>query len=419
MIEPQVISADQNTITEQNFQSYGVALPVQFSNRNMFKNAEIFQLTFRPSVEAQGRVSGGSFFNATQLSLSASVIVPHILFIPAWDRNVNFVNTKSIINASAIYEQNIDYARRVATIGLNYQFNKKLTSWYWSPVEFSFIRTTLVDSSLIARAETDIFLKNLFTSNVIMDGRFGFNYSNKPIARGRNFYLVRWDALEYAGNLLSVMNWALGLPKNAEGQYRLFGVNYFQYLKSAIDFRFNHVINKNSSAVYRFFSGAMYSYWNSPDFTPFEKRFYVGGANDLRAWSPRSIGPGSYAATNQIDHSGDIKIELNAEYRFNIYNLWLEGALFTDAGNIWAMKKNETTPPGADFEFNRFYNEFAIDAGFGVRLNFTIVLIRFDIGIPLHDPTYTDSNKTWVIKDFGGKWLRDDTYFNFGIGYPF
>jgi outer membrane protein insertion porin family len=159
-------------------------------------------------------------------------------------------------------------------------------------------------------------------------------------------------------------------------------------------------------------------YGNSPVYTPFEKRFFVGGANSLRAWSPRSIGPGSYTATNQIDHSGDIKLEANAEYRFNIYNHWLEGAWFTDVGNIWSMKADETTP-GANFQWNRFYKELAWDAGFGVRLNFTIVLIRFDFAVPLHDPSYPNLQDRWVVKDFNPGWVYDNMYINFGIGYPF
>jgi outer membrane protein assembly factor BamA len=286
-----------------------------------------------------------------------------------------------------------------------------------SPLQFSYIKTDLKSSALIDRAQTDIFLQNLFSNNVIMDGSYGFTYSNKAIAKGRSFSFLHWDVIEIAGNTLTFINQILNQERSSNGRFKLFGVNYFQYARSAIDYRFNTIYDRNHATVYRIYTGLMMPYGNSPDYTPFEKRFFVGGANSLRAWRPRSIGPGSFVADNQIDHSGDVKLEMNAEYRFNIYHRWLEGALFTDAGNIWALKK-DATRPGAEFSFSRFYEEVAIDAGFGLRLNFTIVLIRFDLGIPLRDPTYAMADR-WVIRNFRGGWLSDNLYFNFGIGYPF
>jgi hypothetical protein len=417
-LEPQAITSDQNRTLTTKSRSYGLAATLQFNNRNVFKNAEILQLSYRSSFEAQGKVNGSKLFNATEQSFTASIIMPRVLFLPWLDHNINIINSKSTISASAIYELNVDYERRVATTGLTYQFNKKLITFYVSPVEFSFIKTDLKSSTLVERAKTDIFLQNLFSNNVIMDSRIGFSYSNKNIAKGLSFFFLRWDALEFAGNTLTFMNQVLNQERSSSGRFRIFDVNYFQYVKSAFDFRYNTIYDKNNSTVFRVFSGIVIPYGNSPTYTPFEKRFFVGGANSLRAWSPRSIGPGSYVADNQIDHSGDIKIELNAEYRFNMYNHWLEGAWFTDIGNIWGTQK-DATKPGADFQLSRFYKELAADVGFGIRLNFTIVLIRFDLGLPVHDPTYTNLDDRWVIKDFNGKWMFDNLYFNFGIGYPF
>ncbi len=437
VLEPQVITSDQsNNLYESSFRSYGIAASLQFNNRNVFKNAELLQLSYRSAFEAQGTISGNSLFNATEQSLSASVTIPHTLFIPAFDRNVNILNAKSIVNTSLIYEINRDYDRKVGTVGLNYLFNRKMITYYYSPIEFSYINTSMIDTNLIKRSKTDLFLKNLFTPNVIMDARFGFTYSNKSIAKGHNYYLLKWDAIEIAGNVLTAANTALGSAKTSDGHYDFLGVNYSQYIKSAIDFRYNKIIDKNNSSVFRIFTGIISPFGNSPDYTPFEKRFYVGGANSLRAWSPRSLGPGSYQGTNMIDHSGDLKIELNAEYRFNIYNQWLEGVLFGDAGNIWLLKK-DVAKPGADFDMNRFYQEFAVDAGFGIRLNFSIVLIRLDIGIPIYNPTNYENptleaqnfynltgipikfDQRWMIKDFNTEWLLKKPVFNFGIGYPF
>jgi outer membrane protein assembly factor BamA len=418
-LEPQAITSDQNnTLTNQNFRNYGLAAQAQLSNRNIFHNAEILQLSLRSSVEAQGKVSTSTFFNSTEQSLTASIIMPRILFLPFFDRNVNLQSTRSIISTSAIYEVNTDYNRRVFTTGLNYQFNKKLITYYWAPIELSFIKSEIISDTLRRQSESDIFLQNLFANNLILDSRVGFAYSNRSIAKGLSYITVRWDALELAGSLLTLYNRLAGRPKDNTGAYTLFGVRYFNYAKSAIDIRYNTIYDENNATVIRMYTGMAVPWGNTPDFVPFERRFFIGGVNSLRAWRPRAIGPGSYVAANQLDYSGEIKLETNLEYRFNIYNRWLEGAVFTDAGNVWSIRR-ESERPGADFELKNFYKAMAWDAGLGVRLNFSIFLIRFDFAIPLHDPTYSAGDR-WVVNDIGrNRWLVNNTNFNFGIGYPF
>ena len=158
-------------------------------------------------------------------------------------------------------------------------------------------------------------------------------------------------------------------------------------------------------------------YGNSPNFIPFEKRFFTGGANSLRAFRPRSIGPGVYSSTNQIDKSGDIKLELNMEFRFNIYKKLFEGAVFTDAGNVWAVRQDSRV--GADFDMSSFYNELAVGSGVGVRLNLSIFIFRLDAAVPLHDPSKTYGGR-WVINNANDfDWYWNNSIFNFGIGYPF
>jgi outer membrane protein assembly factor BamA len=418
-LEPQAITSDQNnTLTNQNFRNYGIALQTQLSNRNIFRNAEILQLSFRSAIEAQGRVQTGSFFNSTEQSLTASIIMPRILFFPSFDKNLSYQSTRSIISTSAIYEVNTDYQRTVFTTGLNYQFNKKLFTYYFAPMELSFIRSEIRSDTLRRQSENDIFLQNLFSNNLILNSRFGFSFSNRSVAKGLSYINIRWDALEMAGNLLTLYNTLANSPKDNTGAYTLFGVRYFQYVKTALDIRYNTVFDENNATVIRAYMGVAVPYGNTPDFVPFERRFFIGGVNSLRAWRPRAIGPGTYAVTNQLDYSGEIKLEANAEFRFNIYDRWLEGAVFTDAGNVWAIKKDDKRP-GADFNLDNFYKALAWDAGLGVRLNFSIVIVRFDFAIPLVDPTYAEADR-WVSKDlFRNRWLIRNTNFNFGIGYPF
>ncbi|MES2780490.1 MAG: BamA/TamA family outer membrane protein [Bacteroidota bacterium] len=420
-LEPQAITSDQNnTITSQS-RNYGVAAMAQITNRNIFRNAEILQLSFRSSFEAQGKKQTGGFINATEQSVTASLIMPRILFFPRFDHTPGLYSTRSIISTSAIYEVNVDYKRTVFTSGLNYQFNKRLISYYFAPAEIAFIQSEIIDPTLAELSEKDIFLQNLFSNNLILNSRFGFVFNNKPVAKGLSFVNIKWDVLEIAGNLLTAINKIVDAPKDADGSYRLLGVKYFQYAKTAIDFRYNTIFDENNATAYRFYTGVAIPYGNTPDFVPFERRFFTGGVNSLRGWRPRSIGPGSYSVDNQLDYSGEVKLEANAEFRFNMYNKWLEGALFTDAGNVWAVKP-DSKRPGADFQFSNFYKSVAWDAGFGVRLNFAIFIIRFDFAIPLHepnDPPDQANYERWVVKKIGSTWLLDNTNFNFGIGYPF
>ncbi len=417
--EPQAITSDQNnTFSAQSFRNYGIVLLTQVTNKNIFRNAEILQLSFRSSFEAQGGGSGSQFFNATEQSITANIIMPRILWFPSYDKNLNFMSTRTIISTSAIYEVNIDYNRTVFTSSLNYQFNKKLFTFIFAPIEASFIRSEIRNDELKAQSENDIFLQNTFSNNLILNSRFGLIYNNKSIAKGLSFVNIRWDAIELAGNALTAANNLLGSQKNAEGSYELFGVQYYQYAKSAVDFRYTTVYDQNNITVIRLFSGVAVPYGNTPDYVPFERRFFIGGVNSLRAWRPRSIGPGSYQEENQLDYSGEVKLEANAEYRFNIYRKWLEGALFTDAGNVWAIK-DDPARPGAAFRFRDFYKSLAWDAGVGIRFNFNIIVLRFDFALPIMDPSLTLEERRYEKSLSKQDWTLRNTNFNFGIGYPF
>ena len=427
IVEPQAITSDQaNLVNISSSRNYGLAAVIQFTDRNIFHNGEILQLRFRTSFEAQRgeNINPKPFFNSSEQSFSASITIPQLLFLNKIDRKINNANTKTIVNSSIIYEKNVQYERRVFTLGSSYQINRKLISYYVAFPEFSFVRTHFTNSELEEKSKTDIFLQNVFANNLIVnDIRLGFTYNSQPISKGKNYIFLRWDVLELAGNLVSAFNFLLDEPKvtdttrNIKNQYELFGLNYFQYVKTYADFRFNHWLDMNNTMVYRVALGYALPYGNSPDYIPFEKRFFTGGANSLRAFRPRSIGPGVYSTTSQIDKSGDIKIEMNMEYRFNIYKHFFEGAVFTDAGNIWSAKQDSRL--GADFDIQNFYNEMALGSGLGIRLNLGIFIFRLDGAVPLHDPSQ-EFGKRWVInsaKDFD--WYWDNSIFNFGIGYPF
>lgn len=417
-IEPQTTLSDQNnTLTGQDFRNYGVAILTQFTNRNVFRNAEILQLTFRSALEAQGQVKTSGIFNSTEQRLTAAIIMPRTLIFSNFDRNEKYYSNKTIFSATGVYELNIDYERQVLSTGINYQLNRRLTTIYFWPLEVSYIRSSIRSPELQRQSTNDIFLQNLFTNNLITGSRFGFVFSNKQVAKGLSFVYLRWDLLDLAGYPLSLYNRVMGGTKDAEGSFTTFGVKYFEFAKSTIDIRYNTIYDQNNSSVFRLMAGYALPFGNTPDFVPFERRYFVGGANDLRGWRPRSLGPGAYTTSNQLDYSGEIKLMANAEFRFNVYNRWLEGAVFADAGNVWIAKPNKDRPWG-EFDINRFYKEVAFNSGVGIRFNLEIFIIRFDFALPLHDPRMP-VNERWIVRDINGKWLIDNFNFYFGIGYPF
>lgn len=253
-----------------------------------------------------------------------------------------------------------------------------------------------------------------FENHVVNVARYAIELNNQAIGKSRNFIFTRLN-IESAGNLLHFVNRKLN-PQEPGHLYTLFNVPYFQYMLGDVDLRYYNVIDKQNRFVYRIFLGAGYPYGNSTTL-PYEKKYFSGGPNSIRAWRTRDLGPGSDTTRSTLKYfpnkNGDIKIEANVEYRFKL--IWkVEAALFLDAGNVWAFKDDEK--PRAVFEWNRFYKEIAIGTGFGARFDFSFFLLRLDFGLKLRDPSLED-DKRWipVFRDFS----LGDLHVNIGIGYPF
>ena len=197
--------------------------------------------------------------------------------------------------------------------------------------------------------------------------------------------------------------------------YEILNTRFAQYLKGDFEYRYGHMINKFSSLVGRAFVGVGLPYGNF-NVLPFEKKYFTGGANGIRAWQVRSLGPGSYKAQNDFypNQSSDIKLEGNVEYRFKLF--WLmEGALFLDAGNIWAINYKDNRE-GAVFKFDRFYQQIAIGSGLGIRFDFTYFLFRLDLGMKMRDPALSEG-KRFIPWNY--PITSDHFNLSFAIGYPF
>lgn len=228
-----------------------------------------------------------------------------------------------------------------------------------------------------------------------------------------NTFTVR-AAAETAGSLLYALSSLTG-QKREDGAYKIFGIQYAQYIKGEIDYTINHRFSDRNSISFHAGGGIAYPYGNS-EMVPFEKRFYAGGANGVRGWGVRTLGPGAYDSRNNvtdfINQCGDISLVLNLEYRNKLF--WVfEGAVFVDAGNIWTIK-NYPNQPGGFFRFKTFYKEIALAYGLGLRMDFNYFLLRLDMGVKAHNPAYGQDR--WPLLD--PSWKRDVS-FHFSVGYPF
>jgi outer membrane protein assembly factor BamA len=246
----------------------------------------------------------------------------------------------------------------------------------------------------------------------------GYSYTvstYNPMQKQRDVYSFK-GSVESAGNLLYGLSSMTKANRDDNGYYKLFDIYYAQYIKADVDYSKTIIIDKQNSIAWRIGGGIGVPYGNS-EVLPFEKRYYSGGANSVRAWSVRTLGPGGYVpiadSTTIYEQSGDIRLDLNIEYRSRFF--WkLETAAFIDAGNIWTIRNYEKQDKGK-FEFDSFYKQIAVGYGLGLRLDFDFFLIRLDWGWKAYDPSKSGSKKWAILKPN----FRDNFAWHFAVGYPF
>jgi outer membrane translocation and assembly module TamA len=414
-------------LTQKKLQSYqieiagtnsagdlGVRGNLLYQNLNLFRGAEVFNMKFTGAIEALKNRTDGKFNSLKEIGAESSIVFPKFFSPFRLESFVKKYSPKTSISVSFNYQSRPDFTRSIANSSFSYRWNGStyLTHTIW-PLELNYIQ--IYDS--LSSAEFLDSIKNTrlgysFEDHVVNVVRYGFELNNQAIGKSRNFIFMRFN-IESAGNLVYLSDTLFN--------YELFKVPYFQYLRGDVDFRYYNVIDKQNRFVYRFFAGLGYPYGNSKNL-PYEKQFFSGGPNSIRAWQTYDLGPGSFVENDSTLNSvfyyphkiGDIKLEANLEYRFKVF--WkMEGAFFIDMGNIWAIRK-DVDKPGAEFDWKRFYKEIAVGSGLGARFDFSFLLLRLDFGIKLRDPAQKE-NSRWIpfYKDFS---LRD-LHWNFGIGYPF
>ena len=391
----------------------GGTMNLVYQHKNLFRSAEQFTLKLKGAFEEMGQ----QLKLTQEYGIETGLTLPYLL-MPFY-KNKNFVKKyKPMTNIAASYNyQNLPfYTRTMANMSFGYKWNKgDKHEFFVNPLQFNTVKLDTINPDFAKQIYSSSYLAYAYRDVLILGSNYSYVFNNQLIEKSKNYWFVRWN-IEAAGNLLRAYNLASNSNKSDTAIYKFMNQPFAQYFKTDVDIRYNHVLNSVSSIVYRGFLGVAVPYGNSKAI-PFERQYFAGGANSIRGWQVRTLGPGSFipdTATTFLNQTADIKIELNAEYRFKLFWI-LEGAIFADAGNIWAYKPDPARE-GAQFKFDKFYNDIAVGTGVGLRFDFSFFLGRLDLGMKLRDPVIPEKNK-WIFSNRSYGWR--DFALSIGIGYPF
>lgn len=402
----------------------GFATSLSYQHQNIFKGSELFSARIRGAYEALSGYKGEGFDNYWEFGGEASIRFPRFLF-PFLDYDFKRnLRASTLVKVSYNTQTRPQYKRAILSGGINYTWQNRrnvLTRHTFKLLDLDYVFLPRRDDDFISKLPATMVKYN-YENLFIMAMGYTYSFNNySPRNRLRNTHSVRLS-VESAGNLLYAASSLTNSKKEKEDdgteRYKLFGINYAQFLKGDIDLSRGIVLNNRNKLAFHLGFGIAFPYGNA-EMVPFERRYFSGGANSVRGWSVRSLGPGSMMVADTTSYVnfayqvGDIRLDLNAEYRTKLF--WkLELAAYVDAGNIWTIKPYQDQPNG-NFDFARFYKEIAFSYGLGLRFDFDFFLLRFDTGFKAYDPQQRGSRR-WAISYPN---FRDNFAWHFAVGYPF
>lgn len=402
----------------------GAAASVSFQHRNLFRGSETFMVKFRGAYEAiSGLQPGYKNHNYTEYGVETSINFPNFLFPFLTSDFKRRIKATTEFGLQYNYQLRPEFSRTIASASWGYKWiQKQKIQHRIDLLDISYLYLPWISSQFqedyINKDKDNYILKYNYENRLIV--RMGYNYSynsaggalvNNTITT--NSYSIR-AGFESAGNILYGISKMINMRKNKDGEYAILGIPYAQYLKGDFDFAKNIIIDHRNSLAFHAGIGIAVPYGNAK-VVPFEKRYFSGGANSVRGWSVRNLGPGSFAGDgNFMNQSGDIKLDASIEYRTRLF--WkFRGAAFIDAGNIWTIREYENQPGGV-FEFDKFYKQIAVAYGLGLRLDLDFFVLRFDGGMKAINPKYKKAKERYPI--IHPRFSRDFA-FHFAVGYPF
>ncbi|MBD5323959.1 MAG: BamA/TamA family outer membrane protein [Bacteroides sp.] len=402
----------------------GVAVGLTYSHRNIGRGSETFTGKLRGSYESlSGNLEGLLNNRYMEYSVDLGLEMPEFK-APISSRIRRRIQASTEMNFSMNYQERPEYTRVISTAGWSYKWvdARKNNRHTFTPIDINYVYLPASTNDFIDLIAPDNpLLRYSYEDHFIMRMGWRWYHSNKREATPwqktiqRDIYNVRVNA-EIAGNLLFAISSIFAHRSNFhEDPYKVFGIHYSQYFKLEADYALLHRFDERNSVAFRVGGGIGVPYGNS-EMLPFEKRFYGGGANGVRGWDVRTLGPGAYPGRNSvsdfINQCGDIRLITSAEYRAKLF--WvLELGAFIDIGNIWTIR-DYPFQQGGVFKFNEFYKQLAAAYGLGLRMDFNYFLLRFDLGMKAHNPAMGE--KPWPL--ISPSWRRDSS-FHFSIGYPF
>ncbi|MEO8515597.1 MAG: BamA/TamA family outer membrane protein [Flavobacterium sp.] len=395
----------------------GTELSVNWSNRNTFKGAELLTISVFGGLEFQmsGQNNG---FNVYRVGSEASMIWPRFIAPFRLRSSSGFLpKTKATIGYEFQKRERL-YALNSFKGSFGYLWKENIRKEHQLNVtEINYVSPNNVTDLYKEQIAVNPTLAKVIEKQLIFGPTYSYTYTNTMKSEKKNTIYYK-GMLDVAGTLAGLIS---GANVKKGDTTKVFGVAFSQFVKMENDFRHYMKLGPESQLASRIVVGAGYGYGNSTEL-PYIKQFFIGGTNSIRAFRSRSIGPGSYLPENESvflpDQSGDIKLELNTEYRTKLFSI-VKGAVFVDAGNIWLMHKNPEKP---DAEFSKkFLSQMAVGTGVGLRFDLSFLLLRTDFAFPLRKP-YLPEGQRWVIDqiNFGsGSWRKENLIFNLAIGYPF
>ena len=388
---------------------FGISPQLNYFHKNVFHGGELFNLGLKGNFQFKPREN----IRSTEFSATSTLRFPRLLGLPVrLFRGPNLPHTDLSLGFS--YQDRPEYKRTMITTSFGYSGNLGRTFFYeLYPFKANIVRLFNISQSFFERLATDLFLLNAYSDHFDMGVGGMLFYTTDASTVPKKAYHYARLGIDLSGNVLSLFNSAM--PQDSFGQHTIWQTPYAQYVRAELNlgktFRFGG--GDGQALALHFMAGAGYAYGNSTT-VPFEKQFYAGGANSMRGWQARALGPGSVEPWTEYflipSQTGDFKLEANIEYRFPMF--WkLEGALFADAGNVWDLRKIE------GFDGSRFsFDTIAGDWGLGLRVNLDFILVRVDLGTKVYDPVKATGTR-WIGP---AGWLsRNNFAVHFGVGYPF
>ncbi len=413
--------AEMDVVSKSNNYT-GPRMNLSLLNRNSFKGGELLNLNLAGTYEAQ--------FSGNDKNLYSYSYNPQLeLTFPRFIVPFKLKKINSIYIPKTSFLLSFNYLKKVSYFDMStlkfaygYKWKDDIRNEHeLNPIDISYSSIKNKSTKFTELLESNPFLKKSYEEQFIAGASYSYTY-NEQMIQGKKIQSFIQLKSEVAGNALSLATLIGGHPISSVNPAKVAGSVYSQFAKLSVEGRMFYNLKSKNKLAMRVFAGVAKPYGNS-SILPYTKQFFSGGPNSIRAFQINSVGPGNFFQDTGnkgfLQMGGDLKLEMNAEYRFTIYNFF-KGAVFVDAGNVWLLMSNPADA-GTPFTFSGFADQIAVGAGLGLRIDVSFFILRFDLAIPMRKP-WIEENNHWVIDqiDFGNSsWNKENLILNVAIGYPF